>query len=494
MQNRWTWLMAALLVAGCEQDGNVGTNVDLGPADSGPALEGHANLDGATTDATSAAGWVVTLGGTGYDNGVYRVADDGKGNLVALATVTGEVTLEGKDGAIKLTGPASRTVIAKLDKATQKWVWAVELGGDPQDNMSGWDGLAVDASGNIYYAGKFTGTTTFGSTTLTSAGDLDIFVVKLDADGEVKWAVPAGGPGEDDADTLAVADGKLVVGGLFSATADFGGHSLVAKGKNDLFVARLDADSGAFDWAVGAGSDTTDVVYEFVQSVVIDDAGNSYVGGGVGGGATFGGSVIAGDVGKLTAYVAKLDPAGKFVWAKRIWATDTRGLALDDSGDVYLVAAYKNEDLPDPGSAAYSNTLLVARGDSAGNFWDVPEHWLRYLMCAGVLDPAQIVVDGKGNSTVAGWFMGEFDIGPTHLSAVDKPRKGFVAWLDSSGNYTNAVQIKGGMSMVWHLARDAAGGLYAAGAFAGTGDFDGNTATASAGTEAGFIWYIPGLQ
>ena len=39
MRNRWTWLVAAFLVAGCEQDGNVGSNADLGPGDSAPALE-----------------------------------------------------------------------------------------------------------------------------------------------------------------------------------------------------------------------------------------------------------------------------------------------------------------------------------------------------------------------------------------------------------------------------------------------------------------------
>ena len=37
---------------------------------------------------------------------------------------------------------------------------------------------AIDASGNVYVAGYFTGTISFGATTLTSAGDRDVFVAK----------------------------------------------------------------------------------------------------------------------------------------------------------------------------------------------------------------------------------------------------------------------------------------------------------------------------
>ena len=37
---------------------------------------------------------------------------------------------------------------------------------------------AIDASGNVHVAGYFTGTVSFGATTLTSAGDRDVFVAK----------------------------------------------------------------------------------------------------------------------------------------------------------------------------------------------------------------------------------------------------------------------------------------------------------------------------
>src|SRR5690606_1771095 len=55
----------------------------------------------------------------------------------------------------------------------------------------------TDTSGNTYMTGAFSGTTNFGGTSLTSAGDSDIFVVKTNKFGTVLWAERFGGGGLD---------------------------------------------------------------------------------------------------------------------------------------------------------------------------------------------------------------------------------------------------------------------------------------------------------
>ena len=45
-------------------------------------------------------------------------------------------------------------------------------------------GIAVDGSGNSYITGFFGGSATFGSTTLTSSGNSDVFIAKYDACGQ----------------------------------------------------------------------------------------------------------------------------------------------------------------------------------------------------------------------------------------------------------------------------------------------------------------------
>jgi len=61
------------------------------------------------------------------------------------------------------------------------------------------NGIALDATGNIALAGAFRGTLSLGGacSPLVSAGDQDMFVAKLDPDGDCLWA-QAYGSDEDD--------------------------------------------------------------------------------------------------------------------------------------------------------------------------------------------------------------------------------------------------------------------------------------------------------
>ena len=51
------------------------------------------------------------------------------------------------------------------------WLWVKQAGGTDYDFGHS---IAVDANGNNYVTGSFSGSSTFGTTTLTSSGDKDI--------------------------------------------------------------------------------------------------------------------------------------------------------------------------------------------------------------------------------------------------------------------------------------------------------------------------------
>src|SRR5690242_16056447 len=77
----------------------------------------------------------------------------------------------------------------------QNWHWARASAGS---SIQFCTGVAADAQGNVYVTGFFDGgSITFGSTTVNSAGNRDIFLVKYSPCGKVVWARSCGGPNYD---------------------------------------------------------------------------------------------------------------------------------------------------------------------------------------------------------------------------------------------------------------------------------------------------------
>ncbi|MEZ4905195.1 MAG: SBBP repeat-containing protein [Spirosomataceae bacterium] len=100
--------------------------------------------------------------------------------------------------------------------------------------------IATDGSGNVYVAGFFNGTATFGATPITSAGGNDIFVTKYNSGGTFQWVQKGGGTSSDVGGDIATdSSGNIYVIGYFAGTATFGATSISSVGSFDIFVARV---------------------------------------------------------------------------------------------------------------------------------------------------------------------------------------------------------------------------------------------------------------
>ena len=199
-------------------------------------------------------------------------------------------------------------------------------------------------NGSTYVAGLFQQKASFGTIELTSSGAEDAFVARLDSAGKYLWARRMGGAAKasglmDTALGLTVdQSGAAYVTGAFRETGTFGTFSLLAMGKVDVFVAKLDA-KGEVSWAVSGGSNGIDQG----TGVALDSAGNVHVSGNIGGLATLG----AAKIGKLgigsDCFVARLDPTGKFVWARSFGGTGiedlAEGIAVDSRGNVHVAGS-----------------------------------------------------------------------------------------------------------------------------------------------------------
>src|SRR6188768_3238990 len=115
--------------------------------------------------------------------------------------------------------------------------------------------LSVDVTGNVCVGGAFKASANIGNTTLTSAGNWDSFITKLDASGNFQWAKSFGGTANDLVYSIALdQSGNIYATGSFGFTVDFdpgpGVFNMSVSGNGggtEIFVLKLNA-SGNFVW------------------------------------------------------------------------------------------------------------------------------------------------------------------------------------------------------------------------------------------------------
>ncbi len=187
--------------------------------------------------------WAKQLGGTNFEYG-YAINIDNSGNIYTTGNFSGTADFDPGAGVFNLTATGIIDVfISKLDNAGN-FKWAKRLGGT-LDNYS--YAIALDAKGNVYTCGFFKGTTDFdpgvGVYNLTSSGNRDVFISKLDSSGNFNWAIKAGGTSDEEGRSLAIDNsGFLYVTGISTSTSiTFG--STTFSGSSRAFVCKLDTST-----------------------------------------------------------------------------------------------------------------------------------------------------------------------------------------------------------------------------------------------------------
>jgi len=169
--------------------------------------------------------WVRSAGGGWFDFS-YSVAVDASGNICIAGSYSSPSISFGAYHLINLinSGSSNDLFIAKYD-SNGNVIWARRAGGTKND--IGYS-IATDHSGNVYISGGFTShTISFDTITFTNPNanffNLELFVVKYNATGNVVWAKSAGGVNSDQARSIAVdtADNVYIAGSFSSPTITF---------------------------------------------------------------------------------------------------------------------------------------------------------------------------------------------------------------------------------------------------------------------------------
>lgn len=195
--------------------------------------------------------WARQMGGA-LDDAALGVAVDGLGRVHVCGYFRGTGTF----GSTTLTATHDSTGFQATYDASGTFQWAVRAGG-----FTAWysmqyldNAITADADGNSYMAGNFTGTGSFGSTSLSTT-DLDnLYVARFAVDGTCTWAHLQGSSRGNTVAALGLdPSGDAYVYGAFrGTTATYGAttvdNSDVAGIYDELYLARYRAD-GTVPWA-----------------------------------------------------------------------------------------------------------------------------------------------------------------------------------------------------------------------------------------------------
>jgi hypothetical protein len=363
--------------------------------------------------------------------------------------------------------------------------------------------VTTDAGGNIYTTGRFSGTVDFdptaGVSNLTSTtANYDVYISKFDAYGNFIWvkqlAAQIGSSSAwNKADDMVIDNqGNLYLSGTFAQTVDFdpgaGVFNLTSGPSAESFVLKLNT-CGEFIWAKqhgGAGAGTT-------TDIAIDNANNLYIAGPFANTINIGPFVLTG-AGNWEGYVARMNTAGTFLWAKRIGSSGVdyfTDVKTNSAGSVVLVGLFSSTVDFDPNvgvvnlTSAGSYDAFVLTLDPSGNFI-----WAKRTGNSGDDAARELVINTTDDIITMGDYSGTVDFDPNAgvqniTSAGGKDVS--ILKLNSVGNYMWAGSMgNAGDNYGRAMSIDAANNVYISGDYAsGTLDVDPTAGTFPLGGTAG---------
>jgi hypothetical protein len=341
------------------------------------------------------------------------------------------------------------------------WIWAKRSFGTATNEGCY---LGADKAGNIYATGWFTSSTlVFGSDTLHSSGQGDMFLVKYDPNGNVIWARSAVGGNNEIVGGIAVdSHNDIYVTGSFSSnTLSFDNITLARMGGTNTFLVKYDS-SGQALWAIRGNSSS----YVYGTAVAVDDSDNVFVAGNFKVNATFNGFPVP-VVPYYTAYLVKCNSSGTVLWAKSGGGPTgdnykATGVATDAAGNAYLAGYFNADSMRFDTTTIYSagaQDMFLAKYGPSGDML-----YLHRYGGAGVENINAITRSNQGYIYITGGFSSDTLLFGQDTLTTSGTRDAFLVNFDTSGAVLWArAWGSAGDDIGWSLAADNGGNVYVGG-------------------------------
>ena len=320
-----------------------------GTVDFDPSPAGVINLSGGglfilKLDLDGNFVWVKRLNLLSSTYETIQVATDAGGNVFATGGFGSTVDFNPGIGEFTITPSSGNTIyVLKLDaNGDFAWVKTLDCSCPSLPNTSTLD-ITLDASGNILTTGHFGNTLDFdpssGVTTLSPASGFfdDIFIWKLNANGDFVWVRQAGGEGFDRGENISTDN----AGNVYISGTD----QLVQGGPIRPFIQKLNAD-GTSLWV------NTFSNYLTFTSSVADANGHVYFTGASNAQGDLDPSPEGSFFLQASSFVSRFSSSGSFEWAIPSVQTFFGGgtgysylIQTDANENFYTAGSYKNGEV-----------------------------------------------------------------------------------------------------------------------------------------------------
>ncbi len=434
--------------------------------------------------------WGGRFGGDGEDV-ILAMHTDALGNTYTTGYFTYTADFDLTDAEYLLTTNIDFEIFLQKTAPDGSLIWAKSMGGEFGDYGTK---ITTDSSGNVYLTGVFQDTADFdpgdAEFLLTATGSLDIFIVKLNADGQFMWAKHFEGPDYEESNGIGIdSQDNIYLSGYFYAELDFdpsdATHAITPAG-GDGFLVKLTKDGG-FVWvkAIG-GSD-----FDLVTGMHTRPDGHTFLSGNFRETAEFdtpdGLVTLSADDGFDGIFVCHADQNGQFLKATKVAQVENGGyglsVATDSQGNAFVTGYLNGEGTfeTEEGTVTMTPTDFI-NGYIAKIFPNGTLAWARHLQGTGVTTGYAIAVNSHDDVFVSGYFNGTMNLGDvvlTEQSALDT--ESFAAKLHTDGQFVWAAQL-GGINTVDRAAMsiDPQDNILLGSAFEGTVDLDPGAAALTA--------------
>jgi len=345
------------------------------------------------------------IGGASHDDGRFLIQTSDGGYAIA-------------GGTISFGAGGEDVYVVKLD-AKGNLQWTKTIGGKKEEVGNS---LIQTSDGGYAIAGV---TNSFG------AGEKDVYVVKLDANGNLQWTKTIGGPGDElGASLIQTSDGGYAIAGY---TKSFGA------GGEDVYVVKLDAN-GNLQWTKTIGGPENEEGSCLIQT---SD-----------GGYAIAGYTLSFGAGWADVYVVKLDASGNLQWTKTIGGKDVDGgLSLIQTSDGgYAITGATNS------FGAASGDVYVVKLDANGNL-----QWTKTIGGPEIETGSSLIQTSDGGYAIAGHTK-SFGAGDWDVYVVKLDAKGNLQWTKTIGaknKYSSKLSLiqtsDGGYAIASHTESFGAG-------------------------------------